>query len=406
MGRRAPLHAIDNYVPKVIGVRALVAYRNIVLDHRRRLGVEDDVPTVTVLLADIERAIRDRAPALTICQALVEVGIPVTLQVHSESFSFTAAEACSMIAGYLGRDPGCTVQVGSEIACCDLLLATDFTTAFVVREYQQRSRWAAYVVSEYEPAHLTSREDRARAEHSYRLGLDLLVLDASLAEMVDAGGDLGVKVLPAWVEAEPLDIVRCPDPQAVLMIGTSSVPDRAWDEGIAALQRIGSDHPHLRLVTCGAPPSCEAQCNGQFGRIASMADPAYELLLTDRPICVLLCPSGRPPWLHDLMAKGCPVIAVVASVLQAPVDVEFRAGVIQVAAEAHGITQAIESLLIDPVRLGALTIRNAAAVRSMPRPIEAARALLREFRAAGRTEVKVHFGRNDHSINDPLFDVA
>jgi glycosyltransferase involved in cell wall biosynthesis len=406
MGRCAHLHAIDRYVPRVIGERALAAYRDILLDQRRRLGVEDDMPTVTVLLADIERAIRDRAPALTVCQALVELGVPVTLQIHSESCNLTVAEAYSRIAGSLGRNPGYTMQIGSEIACCDLLLATNFTTAFHARRHQRRSTWAAYLISEYEPAHLTSPEDREQAEHSYHLGLDLLVLDPVVAGRLDPGGDMGVKILPAWVEAEPLDIVRCPNHEAVLMLGTSSVPDRAWDEGIAALQRIGSDHPHLRFFICGAPPSCEAHRNGAFGRIASMADPAYELLLKDRPICVVLCPSGRPPWLHDLLAKGCPVIAVVASVLQAPVDVEFRGGVIQIAAEAHEITQTIESLLINPVRLSSLTIRSAAAVRSMPRPIEAARALLREFRAACRPEVKVYFGSDDHSNNDLLFDVA
>jgi hypothetical protein len=137
-----------------------------------------------------------------------------------------------------------------------------------------------------------------------------------------------------------------------------------------------------------------------------MAVPAYEALLKDRPICVVLYPSGRPPWLHDLLAKGCPVIAVVASLDQPPADAEFKEGVIHVPAEGHRIAQSIDSLLIDRIRLGALTIRSAAAVRSMPRPIEAARALLREFRAACRPDVKLHHSRDDQSIDEPLFDVA
>ena len=99
-------------------------------------------------------------------------------------------------------------------------------------------------------------------------------------------------------------------------------------------------------------------------------------------------------------------IAVVASVIQPPVDVEFKEGVIHVPYESHQIAQAIESLLIDRIRLGALKIRSAAVVTSMPRPIEATQALLREFRAACREEVKLHQSRDDQSIDRLLSDVA
>ena len=84
-------------------------------------------------------------------------------------------------AAQLGYEPRYGVQVGSDIACCDLLLATDFTTAFKAHSFRHRTRWAAYLVSEYEPAHLTSPESRDLATRSYRLGLDLLALDPLVA---------------------------------------------------------------------------------------------------------------------------------------------------------------------------------------------------------------------------------
>ena len=49
---------------------------------------------------------------------------------------------------------------------------------------------------------------------------------------------------------------------------------------------------------------------------------------------------------------GCAVIAVVACLDQTRTDVEFKEGVIQVPADGRMIAQAIDSLLIDPVRLG------------------------------------------------------
>ena len=395
-----------HYAPLVIASHALAVYRSILQDQRRRLGVKGNEPTVTVLLADLERAIRDRMPALTLCHALSEAGFPVTLQIPSDARGFSAKETRSAISGQLGYEPRYGVQVGSEIACCDLLLATDFTTAFKAHSSRHRTRWAAYLVSEYEPAHLTSAESRDQATRSYRLDLDLLALDPLVARCLSQAGDLDVKLLPTWVEAVPIDVDRCHEPNSVLMIGTSSVPDHAWNEVILALQWIGWDHPDLRFLTCGAPHTHTETDSARWQRVPSISAPESLAILQDRPICVVVYPSGRPPWLHDLLAKGCAVIAVVACLDQTSADAEYKEGVIQVPANGRMIAQAIDSLLIDPVRLGALTFHGSAYVKRLPRPRETAHALLREFRAACAPDVKLRHGGDVEFIDDPLFDVA
>ena len=406
MGKRAYQHAIAHYAPLVIASHALAVYRSVLQDQRRRLGVEGNEPTVTVLLADLKRAIRDRMPALTLCNALSEAGFPVTLQIPSAACGFTAKEARSAISGQLGYEPRYGVQVGSEIACCDLLLATDFTTAFKAHSFRHRTRWAAYLVSEYEPAHLTSPESRDLATRSYRLDLELLALDPLVAHCLSQAGDLAVKLLPTWVEAVPLEVDRCHEPKSVLVIGTSSVPDHAWNEVILALQWIGWDHPDLRFLTCGAPHTHKDTDSAHWQHVPSISAPESLAILQDRPICVVVYPSGRPPWLHDLLAKGCAVIAVVACLDQTSADAENKEGVIQVPADGRMIAQAIDSLLIDPVRLGALTFHGTAYVGRLPRPVETAHALLREFRAACAPDVKLHNGGDVELVDGPHFEVA
>ena len=406
MGKRAYQHAIAHYAPLVIASHALAVYRSVLQDHRRRLGVEGNVPTVTLLLADLERAIRDRMPALTLCNALSEAGLPVTLQIPSAAWGFTAEEARSAISGQLGYEPRYGVQVGSEIACCDLLLATDFTTAFKANSFRHRARWAAYLVSEYEPAHLTSPESRDLATRSYRLDLDLLALDPSVARCLSQAGDLVVKLLPTWVEAVLLEVDRCHEPKSVLVIGTSSVPDHAWNEVIPALQWTGWDHPDLRFLSCGTPHAHTETESARWQHVPSIYAPEFEAFLHDRPVCVVIYASGRPPWLNDLLAKGCAVIAVVACLDQTSADAEYKEGVIQVPANGRMIAQAIDSLLIDPVRLGALTFHGSAYVGRLSRPVETAHSLLREFRAACTPDVKLHHGGDVEFIDDPLFDVA
>ena len=58
---------------------------------------------------------------------------------------------------------------------------------------------------------------------------------------------ISAKLLPTWVEAVPIEVDRCHEPNSVLVIATSSVPDHAWNEVILALQWIGWTTP-----TCGS----------------------------------------------------------------------------------------------------------------------------------------------------------
>ena len=76
MGKRGQCqHSLEHYAPMAIAGHALAVYRNVLREHRSRLGVEGNEPTVTLLLADLERAIQDRMPALTLCDGLAELGL-------------------------------------------------------------------------------------------------------------------------------------------------------------------------------------------------------------------------------------------------------------------------------------------------------------------------------------------
>ena len=183
---------------------------------------------------------------------------------------------------------------------------------------------------------------------------------------------MAVKVLPTWVEAVPLKVDPCHEPKAVLVVGTSSVPSSAWSEVILALEWIGWDHPGLRFLICGDSHERTELDGARWQRAPSIAAPESLGILQDRPICLVVYTSGRPPWLHDLIAKGCPVIAVMTSMDRTSVDAEFNKGIIQVPANGRVIAQTIDSLLIDPVRLGGVTIHGAAYIETLARPIETA----------------------------------
>jgi glycosyltransferase involved in cell wall biosynthesis len=189
-------------------------------------------------------------------------------------------------------------------------------------------------------------------------------------------------------------------------VATSSLPYRAWDAAVAALGRIHSDHPDVRIVLGGDAASRGAAVGGlPYQSLPRLDGEEFDGLLAERPVCVVLYPSGRPPWVNDLMAAGCPVIAVASCLGHHHVVSESVEGVIGAYAEADAITEAIDSLLIDRIRLTALTSRAADRVGDMPDAGEAARALLRAFDAAGEPTVSNHHAEGQSSCS-PVARVA
>jgi len=105
-------------------------------------------------------------------------------------------------------------------------------------------------------------------------------------------------------------------------------------------------------------------------------------LLSERPIGLALYPWVRPAWVHDLMAAGCPVIAGSLGAHCRLPDAEAAEGLISVPAIADAIEEAIDSLLVDRIRLSALALRAAERLRHMVEVREAARTLLDHLKVA------------------------
>ena len=140
--------------------------------------------------------------------------------------------------------------------------------------------------------------------------------------------------------------------------------------------------------------------------IPSINEPEFSAMLQDRPVCVAIYPSGEPIWLRNLVARGCGVVALASCLDHLNPEAEDKEGLIRVPASGRAIAQAIDSLLIDPVRLGALMARGSAVVKGLPRPIEAARALLREFQNPSAPDLKVHHEAQGERVDDQRFGVA
>jgi glycosyltransferase involved in cell wall biosynthesis len=380
MGERAYQHTIDTYSPKAVADEALTAYRTMLAHHRRGLGVDEAAETVVVLFSDLARALLNHDPAIALAFALARAGASVTVLISDGPPGFTAANAWQLLAEYRSEPPF-AVQVDEEVPCCDILLATDPTTAHRAKRSEHRAGWVAYLVDGYEPAGLPPGDEREWAVRSCELGLDLLALDPGVEDRLSRHHGAKVHALPAWVE-RPVAAVECYVPQKILISATGHVPERAWMESLAALGRVHGERPDVEIVVCGTAPPTGESAGFPHRRLARTYGPEFEGLLAERPVCVVLHESGPPRWRYDLMAAGCPVVVVGPPTGVRLASFERDAGFVSVDADALALANAIDSLLIDPVRLGRLLFLAAGRTRDLPGPCEAAGAILRTFASA------------------------
>jgi hypothetical protein len=161
----------------------------------------------------------------------------------------------------------------------------------------------------------------------------------------------------------------------VLAVSTSSVPRDHWDLAVIALKRIHTAHPDVRIVLCGDGADRD-MAGTPHEWLPTISSAGFEGLLSERPICLALYPWVRPAWIYELMAAICPVIASSAACNRPLPHTETTEGFISVSTNSVAIEEAIDSLLVDRIRLSALTHRAETHLRHTVNVREAARTLL------------------------------
>lgn len=374
LGDRAYEHVMRTYVPGVVADEALTAYRDVLGRHRRGLGIVDEAPTVTILLTDLARSVRDRSSVVALGVGLGQAGAIVTLLLPEAPDQLTAARAIELVDEHYPAS-NCAVQVGGEIPCCDLILATDRATARRARQFQHRARKVAYFLSESDPGPVPGAMLMQAAAMRRSSGLALLVADPSVTQLLGESVPEKLWEMPPWVGRAPVPLAPLHASRSILVVAAPGRPSLAPHQAAEALRQVQAAHPDLHIVLCGdlADPGMPGF---HRERLAGLWGAGFERVLADRPICLALYGLVRPAWVYDLMAAGCPVISSPCFVEPRHPDTESSEGLITVPLDAEAIANTIDSLLVDCVRSSALAHRAAAHISTMVDAREAARILL------------------------------
>jgi hypothetical protein len=194
VGEMAYQHVMKTYVPEAIAREATGAYREIIRQQRLQRGFTADALSAVFVL-ELDGDPRAAAVVFRVVDDLARHGDAVTVLVSDSRRFDSAAQVEQFIAEHF-FEPRFAVQLGGEIPCCDVLIATDSRTAYVVKDHAHRAHRTAYFVQDYEIATVTTKQQRINAHRALTLGLQAITLGRPLAEALRRRRNLIAKVLP------------------------------------------------------------------------------------------------------------------------------------------------------------------------------------------------------------------
>jgi glycosyltransferase involved in cell wall biosynthesis len=144
MGQNAFDHVLQNYAPAATADEAVAVYRQIIRNHRTQRGIVEQTLSIVILVHGHENKGNEWEVILRRANELTAAGHAVTLFVSAGERYSSAAELKQCIADAF-LEPRFTIQLGGEIPCCDVLMATDTYTVKTAEANARRAHLAVFL---------------------------------------------------------------------------------------------------------------------------------------------------------------------------------------------------------------------------------------------------------------------
>jgi glycosyltransferase involved in cell wall biosynthesis len=274
----------------------------------------------------------------------------------------------------------------NNIADCDVLICTYWTTAYVVKENAEKAPLHVYFLQDYEPMFFPMGTDYVRACETYRFGFypvtsgpwPLRMLEKEWGITDGAFFRFPIDRGIYYPASEPLLNKR----KRIAYFARPDMPRRCYPLGVSALQLVKQERPEVEVVFYGDKSEKFQNIPFEFTNIG-MTPQISDLGDLYRSADVGVCFSTTNPSLvpFEMMACGLPVVDL--DVNGNEVSYGGRENCMLAAASPRDIADRINAVLDDQERAADLRCRGIAFAEGFPTEVEMVRLIehyiVREF---------------------------
>jgi glycosyltransferase involved in cell wall biosynthesis len=422
VGEEAYLTCARNYFPKRIGQSLIRTYEQITKIHHGEIkGPADELAAGRSLAAKknglritwvIPQPFEGSGGHRNIFRAiryLAEFGHNCSIYVLPDNHRFAnGAEIDAFIAREFFDVKADQVVLGTDdIEKCDVLICTYWTTAYVIKEQQHKSRLQVYFLQDFEPMFFPMGTDYVRAMETYSFGFYPITSGPWPLRMLNEEFGITEGSFFRFPIDRGIYFPRSSGEKKgakrVVFFARPDMPRRCYPLGVAALALVNAARPDVEIVFYGDKSEKFTGVPFEFTNVG-MTDTIAELGDLYRSGDVGLCFSTTNPSLvpFEMMACGCPVV-----------DLDVNGNVINygssdncvlVRPNPEAIANGILKILDDEALATRLTANGIEFAKAFPSEIEMVRTIegfiLDAFEAAKRPAAKTIAGNGQSTKSE------
>lgn len=413
MSHEARRVALSRFSPQAIGHRLLEVYRDIIQQHEIKRSTSTPTDrhglrkieglSITWIIPQPFEASGGHRNIFRAIRYLGEFGHSCKVHILPDNHRFSNG---GEVADFIRReffDIRADVILGVEdIAYCDVLVSTFWTTAYVSKDNSEKAALQVYFLQDFEPMFYPMGTEYVRALASYDFGFHFIT-----------SGPWPLRMLAATVGEKEGDFFRFPiDRQIyypdvieerphkrVVFFARPHMPRRCYPLGVAALTLVKKKYPDVDIVFYGDKSEAYSNVPFDFTNLG-MTDTIDELGDLYRTATVGLCFSTTNPSLvpFEMMACGCPVVDLSANGNAINYDNSDNAVLVDPTPEA--IAAGICSVLEDEDRRQRLSANGINLAAQFPTEIDMAK-LIEGYMIGALEKKRLRPQIADHEIIKP-----
>jgi len=311
MGENAAAQIRTQFYPDVIGCQVKQVYDQILLQSTYR-RIDKKCLKVSFVIPEPVKGAGGHRNLFRAARAFSQSGHRVTIYTDGFTGRFLSAAALEKFVTENFFETGADFVLGCKnIEPCDLLIATQWKTAYTVKEFRHRCVLPCYFIQDFEPYFYPMGEEYIQAYATYSFDFAQLASGRWAAEMAEkvSGRPCPYFQFPIQREIykETSQIQR--EERTVVFFARPCMPRRCYMLGVEAMRLLKERRPDVRIVFFGEDAR-HYEDYGFFYEKAGMLKGPQELARLYCTATVGVCFSLTNPSLvpYEMMACGLPVV--------------------------------------------------------------------------------------------------
>lgn len=306
-------HIKNIYYPEPIGNRAIEVYTNIIMDYKKKNLNKESIKINWIVPEPFEASGGHRNIFRTI-KYLSGFGHRLSVYIEPTSHRFTNSKDVEQFIKKNFMDLEAEVFLGTKIISqCDVLFATHWSTAYIVKKNEIKSLTQCYFIQDYEPYFYEMGYDYILAKNTYELGFQHITSGPWCTHLIEKEFNVKSSYFRFPIDRNIYysgNISNLDNNKLkIIYFARPDMSRRCYPLGVEALKIIKGKYPECEIIFYGSEKSKYSNIPFEFtnlGILPKLSDLGN--LYREANIGIVFSTTNPSLVPYEMMACGCPVI--------------------------------------------------------------------------------------------------